>query len=350
MTKSTRPGEHTYREIKGQTEAWAATLADGAQISKTFSTAIKQTYHETLFTGCGSTYYLALTAARLWQSLCGVPARAMPASDLWLFANAWVSEVSCLLVALSRSGETTETVQAVKTYRAMTQGQSLAITCNPASALALETTATLVTKDAFETSVAQTRSFTSMLVLLQYVAGLKSNLTEYIEELRCLPAHGLRLIAQYEPLMQSLASETSLDHIVFLGSGPLYGLACEAMLKMKEMSLTWCESFHFLEYRHGPKSTVGTNTLVVSLLSDSAYESEIAVLSELQELGASVLAMSDSERGFAADHRVVLQSGLGELARGVLYLPLLQLLAYYRGLSKDLDPDLPTHLNAVVRL
>jgi len=161
-----------------------------------------------------------------------------------------------LLVAVSRSGMTTETLRAVEVYQEKRAGDGLAITCASDSLLATKFPHVLVASGADELSVAQTRSFTTMYVLSQTVAVLTAGSDEHIEEIRSLPNCGRRLISEYEPLARSLADNPRLDHFVFLGSAHNYGLACEAMLKMKEMSLSCSEAYHFLEFRHGPKSVV----------------------------------------------------------------------------------------------
>src|SRR5690242_5358225 len=127
-------GTHTYHEIKGQPEAWAATYAELERQRDALSAQVQKNYAQVLFTGCGSTYYLALTGVALWQLLTRQSAQALPASELWLFSE-WIRAVPSLLVTLSRSGETTETLRAVETYRAKTHGNCLAITCNATSPL-----------------------------------------------------------------------------------------------------------------------------------------------------------------------------------------------------------------------
>lgn len=188
-----------------------------------------------------------------------------------------------------------------------------------------------------------------MLLVAQLCAGIASGRADHCEQLKALPIHGERVIEEQHRLIRELGESEEFDKFVFLGSGPNYGLACEAMLKMKEMSLSPSEAFHFLEFRHGPKLAVDEKTLVVGLLSDSARDYEIAVPEEGRGIGAKALVLTD--RGEEeADYLVQLSSGLSELARGVLYMPLLQLLAYYRALSRGLDPDAPLHLDAVVEL
>jgi len=121
---------------------------------------------------------------------------------------------------------------------------------------------------------------------------------------------------------------------------------------MKEMSLSVSEAFHFMEFRHGPMSMVNSKTLVVGLLSDSASSYELAVLKEMQALGAQTLLLTDkvTTEVLPADYLVCFESGLPESSRAALYMPVLQLLAYYRALHNGQNPDVPTNLNAVVVL
>jgi glucosamine--fructose-6-phosphate aminotransferase (isomerizing) len=341
---------HTYREIKSQSETWTSTLNSFQGQSAGLPGFFNKPCSEIIFTGCGSTYYLSMTASVIWQSLTGTTARALPASELWLFPGVYFSGQDPLLVTISRSGETTETLRALDAFRERTGRESLAITCNPQSRLARESTFNLIARNAEEKSVAQTRSFTSMLLLAQAAAGLAARQPDYLARLALIPTAFNRLLLAYEGLAKQLAEDFRLNHMVFLGSGANYGLACEAMLKMKEMSLTRSEAFHFLEFRHGPKSIVTEETLVIGLVSESAREEEGKVLAEMRALGAKVLSLSESQADLSAGETVQINSGLDDLARGALYLPVLQLMAYYRAIDKGLNPDRPTNLEAVVRL
>ncbi|MCD6289986.1 MAG: SIS domain-containing protein [Anaerolineae bacterium] len=192
-----------------------------------------------------------------------------------------------------------------------------------------------------------------MYLLSKVLAGLAANDETYLTQLDRLPEVGRNLLENYADLVKQLGSDLSIDRVFFLGSGIYYGLACETMLKMKEMSLTYAEAFHFMEFRHGPKSMVNDHTLVVGMVSDSTREQEVAVLREMRGLGARVLAIAEdggSNDLGGADYVVPLRSGLPETARGVLYLPLLQLMAYHRSMAKGLNPDRPQNLDAVVYL
>ena len=141
-----------------------------------------------------------------------------------------------------------------------------------------------------------------------------------------------------------LGRNLDIDRFYFLGSGPRYGLASELSLKMKEMALSHSEPFHFMEFRHGPKSMVTPSTLVVGLLSKSNYQQEAAVLEEMSALGAQVLSMGE-EQAIAS-----FQSGLDESIQNILYLLVGQVMAFERSIAKGLNPDLPHNLDTVVKL
>jgi glucosamine--fructose-6-phosphate aminotransferase (isomerizing) len=323
---------------------------EGAQSWKAFFA--QRTGDLTLFFGCGSTYYLSLTAASVFQTLAGRAARGVPAAELFLFPETWVpGDRAVCGIAVSRSGTTTETIRAADHLTETYNAQIAVVTCYNDTPLGERSSITLVSPKGYEESVAQTRSFSSMLVGSIALAALAGGQVEYVDKLAALPSLGERLLERSRAMAQSLGEDLDLSQVFFLGSGPRYGLACEAMLKLKEMSLTTSEAYHFLEFRHGPKSMVDESTLVVGLLSEEAREAETAVLNEMKQLGATILILAESGDGLSwADHVVCFESDLPELARLPLYLPVLQLFAFYRSVGKGLDPDAPRHLDAVVQL
>jgi glucosamine--fructose-6-phosphate aminotransferase (isomerizing) len=167
---------------------------------------------------------------------------------------------------------------------------------------------------------------------------------DLLENMVSLPEAGQRLIQKYESDARALGQDQNYDQFYFLGSGILYGLACEANLKMKEMTLTHSEPFHFLEFRHGPMSMVNEHTVVIGLVSEKNQIHEMAVLGEIEMLGGKVVSIGES------GVEILFESGLPEPIRAILYLPVLQLMAYYRSLAKQLNPDRPKNLEAVVKL
>src|SRR5512146_1155704 len=149
----------TYDEIKSQTQAWSQALDQASRLSLPDA----RDYEQVIFTGCGSTYYLSLAAAALYQELTGRPARGVAGSELWLNPRTVLAGGRTLLVAISRSGTTTETLQAVSAFKSSHPGEVVAIG-NYGEALGRMADTSIVIERGQEESVAQTRSFASMYV------------------------------------------------------------------------------------------------------------------------------------------------------------------------------------------
>jgi glucosamine--fructose-6-phosphate aminotransferase (isomerizing) len=342
-------GHHTRNEICCQPEAWADALEVVEQASSGISQIFNADYDQVLFTGCGSTYYLSLAAAALYQQMTGKLARAVPGGELLFNAETAVAQNgifrhNTLLVAVSRSGSTTETIRAVEQFKNQNRGPVIAITNYGDQPLAGLADLPLVIEKGQEQSVAQTRSFSSMYVAATAMTMLAAGVENLRGEMNQLPDAGARLLARYEPVAREFGENLDFDRFYFLGSGARYGLACEVNLKMKEMTLTHSEPFHFLEFRHGPMSMVNEHALVVGLVSEKNFSHEQAVLNEMRALGGHILALGESGLDVCFD------SGIPEVGRAVLYLPVLQLMAFYRSLAKGLNPDQPKNLSAVVVL
>jgi len=331
---------HTYKEIKSQTDAWVQAL----NVTTASDLPKAGDYDQVLFTGCGSTYYLSLAASALYQELTGRSAKAVPGGELLLNSQTVVRDnISQLLVAISRSGTTTETVKAVEKFKNEKRGDVVVIS-NYNETLPHMADMSIVIDKGQEQSVAQTRSFASMYVAATAFAARMAGRDDLIDAMKGLPEVGRSIIGKYESYAKSIGENLSFDRFYFLGSGNRYGLACEVNLKMKEMTLTHSEPFHFLEFRHGPMSMVNQNAVVVGMLSDANRVHEAKVLSEMKKLGGTVAALGES------DADVFFESGIPESVRGVLYLPVLQLMAFHRSLAKGLNPDSPTNLTSVVKL
>ena len=261
----------TYQEIISQPEAWQQAL----NITRNVSLPVPTDYEQVIFTGCGSTYYLSLAAAALYQELTGRVARAIPGGELLLNPQTVLGRIDnptykTLLVAISRSGTTTETVKAVEKFKAEDLGDVLVIS-NYDEALSGLADVDIVIPKGQEESVAQTRSFASMYVAATAFAARMADRNDLLDDMSSLPEIGERLLRDFEPAARQIGANLAFDRFYFLGSGIRYGLACEANLKMKEMTLTHSEPFHFLEFRHGPMSMVNEKAVVVGMLSERNF-------------------------------------------------------------------------------
>ena len=341
----TERGEYTYADIFSQPESWAKAL-DILQTEVEPLTTLWQEGHfeYVLLTGCGSTYYLAQIGAALIQQYTSVPVQAITASEIMLFPQVTFDSLPrTLFITVSRSGTTCETVEAARLFRKYGTGHTLTFTCHNESILAQESDSVCAVDFARETSRVQTRSFSSMAVLLiafaLTIAGKDAG-----QELASLPTTLQRMLDDYSDLARNLGESQDFTQFIFLGSGVLYGLACEAMLKMAEMSLVPSTAFHALEFLHGPKYTVNDKTLVVGLLNEAVLAEEIAAVKEAQRRGATVLTISEDAIDLALNepaHIITLQSGLSLPLRVILYLPILQLIGYWQAMTRGKNPDFP---------
>lgn len=348
-----QPGAHSLAEIVSQSACWNTCLAELRRtkqlqaVANTFAGAT-----EWLFVGCGSSYYVALSAAATMTSLTGIRARAVPASELLLYPNLVLAASACVPVLISRSGQTSEVVAAAELLKARAI-RTLAITCAAGQPLQSLATETIVISGADEKSTVMTRSFTSMLLALQALSGVVAGDSAFVDALHAMPEAAASLLLSLPATIGDFVAAHCFADYVYLGQGPFYGLACEGALKVTEMSVSYAQAFHTLEFRHGPKSIVGPETLLVFLLSESGYQAEFETLEEMKSLGATTLVVADRadvRARAAADLLVELRLNLPEIVRLAPSLLAAQLLGLYTGLKKGLDPDSPRNLSRVVLL
>jgi glucosamine--fructose-6-phosphate aminotransferase (isomerizing) len=335
-------GINTQEEIYSQTKAWTGALLEVDRKINIISNIDLRSYKQILFTGCGSTYYLSLAAAALFQSLTGMITKAIPAGEMYMYPDSVYKGTDNLVFAISRSASTSETVMAVKQFKKVNGGKVVSVSNYEDQPLLEFSDLPICVLEGQEKSVAQTRSFCSMFMVMTAMAMIISGKMDLFMEMRQLPEIGLKLIKNYQTYAIETGKLLDYDRIYFLGSGCRYGLACEANLKMKEMALTHTEPFHFLEFRHGPKSMVNDHTMIFGLLSEHKRSIEEKVLFEMRDLGAKVISLSEK------DADISFNSNLKEVIRNILYLPVLQMTAFYRSIAKGLDPDHPKNLTAVI--
>jgi glutamine---fructose-6-phosphate transaminase (isomerizing) len=352
-SKST-PGAHSSDEILSQPECWSASLAELRQTHKLQAVVDRFAgAAEWLFIGCGSSYYVALSAAATMSHLTSLRARAVPASEILLYPEMVLADAkSCVPVLISRSGQTSEVVAAAEMLKKRNVS-ALAVTCASRQPLESLATETIVLSSADEHSTVMTRSFTSMLLALQAMAASLAGNTSFLDSLQAMPALVAPVLRPLPARIREFVSGRRFADYVHLGQGPFYGLACEGALKVTEMSVSYAQSFHTLEFRHGPKSIVAPETLLVFLLSETGYQAECETLEEMKSLGATTLVVAnrmDARAREAADLSVELSLDVPEMARLAPYLFAGQLLGLYTGLEKGLDPDSPRNLSRVVLL
>ena len=340
-----------YEDIKGQASAWKAALRVVDERVEEVRGLVRRSDARMLFASCGSPYFLGLATATLWREKLGMEVAVAPSSEVMLFPHATLSgDGNPFLVIATRSGETTETVRALETFSARFPGRAFAIGCRPGSTLEGMADVPITIPEAYDDVIPQTRSFGSMYLASQYTAARLAGEEKLTSSLESLPDILPDLLHRWESEVRLLAEE-DWDSAVFLGGGPLYGIATEASLKLIEMSLTKATSYHTLEVRHGPRSVVDERTLVVSLGSHRGARHEDQVLAELSR-GSRVLKLAPDGDGnrIGNTSEIGVRPEVPEHALGMLYLPLLQLLAYHRAVHRGVNPDESNNLTSYVEL
>ena len=283
--------------------------------------------------GCGTSFYLAQIVAAAFN-LSGRQAIAVPGAEWARRRRAYrVDDSGTVVIALSRSGESSETVQAVEVSRAAGL-KTIAVTCEPDSSIVRAAETTILARTHPDEGIVMTSSASLMLIVGLRLAGLS------VDAGKAATAAGAALEALDARLPDLLKGRT---HFVYLGAGPLYGLAQEGALKLQEMSLSYSQAFHTMEYRHGPISLVDAATLAVILYSPDTRDEEARVAADLRDTGARVI-------GFGGPGDVEIDAGTDPLVRTLVALPALQILGERVAEQKGLDTVAPRHLNKVVIL
>jgi glucosamine--fructose-6-phosphate aminotransferase (isomerizing) len=350
----TEQGQHTLSEILSQPHCWnacLAKLASSAELREAIR--IAKPGAEWIFVGCGTSYYLAQAAAASFNYL-DLPARAVPASDL-LFYPALTLHAGrdYVPVVISRSGRTSEAVRAALMLEKNYNLRTIAITCARGQPLESACSVTLSLPDADEQSTVMTRSFTSMLLGLQYLASMISGSDTFRRALLDLPQQVEPLLKDNPRRLRLFVESRNFTDFVFLAQGPLFGIASECMLKVTESSSSSSQVFHSLEFRHGPKSIASPEMLITFLMSEICYDAEIELLEEMKALGAGTMVIAnqlDGRAQRASDFVVELGLQSPEYVRPAAFAIWGQLYGVYYGIKKGLNPDSPKNLTRVVEL
>lgn len=353
QTRKSSPGAFALIEILSQPLCWKTCLTELRDNGALQRTAARFAgTREWVFIGCGSSFYVAQAAAASMTALAGIPARALPASEILLYPHLYPWSENSVPVLISRSGRTSEVLKVGKDLRA--RGiETLGISCTPGQALEKMVSQAILLPAADEQSTVMTRSFTSMLMALQALAATIGGCEDFVASQLRVAKAGEKLVDTLPQRVGKFVTRHEFTDYVCLGQGGLYGIACESALKLTEMSVSYAQSFHTMEFRHGPKSIVSEDTLIVFLLSEGGYKAELEVLEEIKELGGTTAVITnhaDARAKAAADFLVELDVEAPEWAQLPVHLPAPQLMGLYTGTKKGLDPDKPRHLSRVVVL
>ena len=348
------------KEILEQPRAVSDTLLEGvAAFSPTlFGADAKGIFSNTkrlLFLACGTSYYAALTAKYWIEEVAGIPCDVEIASEYRYRVS--VSDPQTLVVTISQSGETADTLAALRHARddlGMTQTLTI---CNVAtSAMVNESRLAYITRAGVEIGVASTKAFTTQLVALYLLAFTLAKLNgrldrtaeeDELKRLRHLPAAMSSVLALEPQLIAWAESFAAKQHALFLGRGMHYPIALEGALKLKEISYIHAEAYPAGELKHGPLALVDREMPVVTVApNDCLLEKLKSNMQEVRARGGELYVCADGDSVIDATegmHVIRLPENYGRLSPILHVLPL-QLLAYHTAVACGNDVDKPRNL------
>ena len=303
---------------------------------------------------CGTSYHAGLVASYFIEQLCRIPARVEIASE-YRYRDPVVTE-DTLFVTISQSGETADTLAALRNARQAGYSSTLAI-CNVAeSSMVRDSELALLTRAGPEIGVASTKAFTTQLTALgMLVVALAKQSSRAVESERALVLQLLQLPGLVEKTLgldesiRTLA-ESFVDkrHALFLGRGPLHAIAMEGALKLKEISYIHAEGYAAAELKHGPLALVDEDMPVIAVApNNDLLEKLKSNLQEVRARGGKLFVFADPATGMSSDEGVtVIQMPVSVSAfqAPVVFAVPMQLLAYHVAVLKGTDVDQPRNL------
>ena len=316
------------------------------------------TFDHAYLIACGTAYHASLTAEYLWEEILPVPIQAVIASEFRV-RQPHITE-NTLVVAVSQSGETIDTLMAVR--HAKERGASIvAVVNNEHSAIDRVADASVYTRAGIEIGVAATKTFTAQIAVLGLLglglgrkrsASAEGLIDRELPLLSVLPGRITETL-RAEPEIRQLAERLHrATDVLFLARGSLYPIALEGALKLKEISYIHAEAYPAGEMKHGPIALIDDGTPAVFLLSRGiAYEKVLANMEEVKARNGYVIAVTDAPDEpalYRVADAVLSVPPVDGISRPILFTLPLQLLAYHTAVWRGTDVDQPRNLAKTV--
>ena len=303
---------------------------------------------------CGTSYNAGMTARYWFEALAGVSCDVEIASEFRY--RKFVTRPNSLLVTISQSGETADTLAALRL--AKEKGYMAALTiCNvSSSSLVRESDLAFMTRAGVEVGVASTKAFTTqlaaLLMLVTAIGKVKGNISneqevEIVKSLQSLPAEVEKALA-FDKDIEALAEDfAEKNHALFLGRGEFYPIAMEASLKLKEISYIHAEAYAAGELKHGPLALIDADMPVIVVAPNNELLEKVkSNIEEVRARGGQLYVFADKEAGFTPSEgmKIITMPKVNEIIAPIFYTVPMQLLSYHVALIKGTDVDQPSNL------
>ena len=317
------------------------------------SEILKQVEHIQIV-ACGTSYNAGMTARYWFEALAGVGCDVEIASEFRY--RKFVTRPNSLLVTISQSGETADTLAALRL--AKEKGYMAALTiCNvSSSSLVRESDLAFMTRAGVEVGVASPKAFTTqlaaLLMLVTAIGKVKGNISnekevEIVKALQSLPAEIEKALA-FDKDIETLAEDfAEKNHALFLGRGEFYPIAMEASLKLKEISYIHAEAYAAGELKHGPLALIDADMPVIVVAPNNELLEKVkSNIEEVRARGGQLYVFADKEAGFTPSEgmKIITMPKVNEIVAPIFYTVPMQLLSYHVALIKGTDVDQPRNL------
>jgi glucosamine--fructose-6-phosphate aminotransferase (isomerizing) len=350
---------YMLKEIHEQPQALAATFSAGnghAIHDAVFGEGAAAAFDRTRcvqIVACGTSYHAGLVARYWLEELAGIPCQVEVASEFRYRRR--VQHPETLLVTVSQSGETADTLAALRHAGPEEFIASLAIANVDNSSLVRESDLVFLTRAGTEIGVASTKAFTTQLVallMLTIALGRRNGMAEsqqqaLIDGLHALPDLVTQVVALGDDIRQLAGAFIQKHHALFLGRGVEYPIALEGALKLKEISYIHAEAYPAGELKHGPLALVDADMPVIAVApTDDLLDKLKSNLEEVRSRGGELYVFADGNAGFseAPGLHLLPMPHAPEVLNPILYTVALQLLAYHVAVQKGTDVDKPRNL------
>ncbi|WP_455218414.1 glutamine--fructose-6-phosphate transaminase (isomerizing) [Kaarinaea lacus] len=351
---------YMLKEIYEQPRAVADTLegriANGRVLEQSFGAKASKVFDNVQgvhIIACGTSYHAGLVGRYWLESIAGIPCSVEVASE-FRYRKPVVRKNS-LIVTLSQSGETADTLAGLKEARRLGFGHSLAICNVPESSLVRESDLVLMTRAGPEIGVASTKAFTTQLVclmLLVIALGRRLGLTDeqeaqIVAELEKLPGEIDRVLKLDEAIEKLSEQFADKQNALFLGRGAQYPVAMEGALKLKEISYIHAEAYPAGELKHGPLALVDANMPVIAVAPNNELLEKLkSNLQEVRARGGELIVFADAHSEVKEDQgvQVLNVAPVDDSISPIIYTIPLQLLSYHVAILKGTDVDQPRNL------
>lgn len=344
--------DRTYLEITRQYDMLDKTIRYFEQEKEALKNFYREKEPESIvFVGSGSSYYIAQSAEIIARTHYGIQAFSIASGDAMVnFGSNEKAFKNAMAVAISRSGNTTEMLNVIQAMKRDLAIPSIGITCVEDSGLCKIADLCLQMPWTFDKSVCQTGTVTNLYAATSLLLAAFFGDDRTFTDLKKMTAAGNGFIRENDPAFKEIAQKP-WNKVVVLADGEISGLATEGALAFKEICCTISNYYHVLDVRHGPMVLIDQNTLVIADLKPGNKEYQLNLIEDISKKGAVIVVSTDSSYdaiGNAALH--IKHPDVGNIAEGLPFINIAQLIAYHKAIIKGLDPGNPDGLEAWIEL